>query len=203
MARQKTDRWYFDRVARYALSEGDGKSASAIIPLIERDALAAGRRDAPSERTIRRLYREVAQLPEQDRRQFALFAWPRSMEIGVLPWEAAPAALALLKYCAEADTYRPTNSDALWFSRLRLAAPTLPVQQTVTIALELAAIERAHIVAKTDREYVVITGLTTFLAFEPWLPENVGAYQAAIALTGESDYSDFAAGEDSGALNLW
>jgi hypothetical protein len=72
---------------------------------------------------VRRLIEEYEALPDHVRQEQALFRWPASMESGALPWAASQAALELLRHCDEQGLSLPTNREAKWFWRLRLAAP--------------------------------------------------------------------------------
>src|SRR5262249_26524179 len=90
MPRPKTDPTYQRQVARLA---EEGLKPPAIYERIAKKAAAEGRRDFPSERTVRRYFGEWMEQPEARRRQEAQFHWPASMEAGLLEWSASRAAL--------------------------------------------------------------------------------------------------------------
>jgi hypothetical protein len=117
MPRPKTDTYWVQRVQTLA---ADGLRA----PAIARRLAGEGRPNYPTERTVRRLIDEYAALPDHLRLEQALFRWPASMDSGALPWEASRAALELLRHCDEHGLPPPTNHQATWFWRLRLAAPS-------------------------------------------------------------------------------
>jgi hypothetical protein len=69
------------------------------------------------------------------------FKWPESLGSANLPWEAAGAALEMLQHCDEARLPLPTNRQAVWFWRLKLAAPRRKPEDTHRDAVYLAICE--------------------------------------------------------------
>lgn len=108
----------------------------------------------PAARTIAR-YREMfRELPEQERLLYAEFAWPESMESGALPWEASRAALDLLVFLGVEFT--PTNRDVLWFWRVTLAAPAMPIKDRAAMA-EVLTYHRDDADGVAEIEYALKT----------------------------------------------
>ena len=138
MAMPKTDPWYRDRVYRML---ADGKKSADVVREVERQAMAAGRKDLPGERTIRRIIAEYKALPVGEQAAFGPVVWPDSFEAGVLPWEAAADVLELVAEHFHVTRLRLTVDEALWWYRLRLAVPGVPVRAG-RIALTLAFMRR-------------------------------------------------------------
>jgi hypothetical protein len=173
MPRPRVDKRYVEQVG--ALAE-EGKRPPEIARLIRADAQLARRNDAPSERSVRRLYdAHVGKSPEE-RRESAFFRWPKSMLNGFVPWEASRVALDLLRlYDTQANASdawlisngvlpvrrdrspatiwaRPTNRTVRWVWRVTLAAPSLSLDQALRLA---ALVESAD--ALSSEEFDVPT----------------------------------------------
>lgn len=96
---------------------------------------------APSLRWIERQRQDWAAAESWERALASLFRWPRSMLEGGLPWEASEAALDLLAWHLKNTSTRPTVLESRWFWRLRLARPSMSVDQAAYLAISLAVLE--------------------------------------------------------------
>lgn len=175
MPRPKTNAWYAVRVA--ALAE-EGHKPPKIAEFLAEQARAAGRNDSPSERTVRRLFDEHNALPEHVRIEQGLLRWPESFAAGRLPWDAARAALELLRFRDQAGFAQPTTRQAKWFWRLRLASPSLPIQEGNSTSWTLATAEYLeHAGFKVQGP----SGLDLYLAYEPWASADQDAsYETSV-----------------------
>jgi hypothetical protein len=184
--RPKTAARYVERVG--VLTE-EGLKPLEIFKLLENEAThdEPKRGDYPSERTVRRLVTAHKELPLEEQRQQALFTWPAGIEKGALPWEAGQAALELLRYLDHWGRGRPTVRIVKWFYRLRLAAPTYPIDRAFADAAFLAYDEFAD--ASGTRPRVGLPGLEWRLAYQPWAsPENDREHDQAAERYGFSPY---------------
>lgn len=159
MPRPKTEPHYQYQVASYA---EQGFRVPAIARLIREDAISQGRTDAPSERTVRRLYQEHIGKSHEDRGEFAQFFWPESMEDAELPWEASSSVLGMLQ--TELKTgKRPEVWYVKCWWRVYLAAPDLAYVEQRVAAQELG-------LKSLDQEHALRTvrAVETYLAYAPW-----------------------------------
>jgi len=113
---------YDDRIRELAAA---GHRPPAIVKALEQEAARLGLNDTPTESTVRRRVKEFAELSPQQKRQYALFRWPDSIENGDLPWEASGLLLDLLGHLDADGVDRPTVREAVWFWRVCLATPNL------------------------------------------------------------------------------
>lgn len=113
----------------------------------------------PAARTIARYRQTFRELPEQEKLLYAEFAWPESMEAGALPWEASRAAMDLLVFLGAEFT--PTNRDVLWFWRLTLAAPDMPIKERAAMA-ETLTYHRDDLTAVADIEFALRIPVMSF-----------------------------------------
>lgn len=164
MSRSPIDRFYLRRLADLAEA---GCNCSQIARQLEQEAKEAGRADWPSYRTVARYVKAIAALPPAERRQQQPYRWPAAHEDGTLPWEAAPAALELARYFRQrAPKMAPSTRHAKWFWRLRLAAPTAPVDALARWSWLLASAEyerallgaRAYSLDTADLEQALASG---------------------------------------------
>lgn len=196
MPRPKTKRDYRDLIDLWA---AEGWKPASIHRLIEEQALEAKADDCPSEATVRRYYGEWLKLPEHERRERAFFHWPKTMEIGALPWEAGRAAMDLLRFRDERGWGRPTVRQVKWYWRVRLSSPDVDVEEAYTLAATLAAAEHAE---ATGEPIVFDPEPWEWrLAYQPWRsdddlaawkaatgrPENPVPSNRTIKLNGDSD----------------
>lgn len=158
----------------------EGWKPPRIHAIVEQEAKATGRTDWPSERTIRRIYERWKRSPEHERREDERYAWPRSHQLGLVPWEASLSALELVRYREDRGERAPTNREARWFWRLRQAAPTMPLDLAETLAETLSideAVARGAPFEPADRWTV----LALALAYQPWrTAADWECYRAAI-----------------------
>ena len=137
MPRAKTDKYWIDRV-RVLVENGQRMTIKKIAEALEEEGGVA----APSERTVRRLREEYLELPESERLKYRYFYWPESIEMGVLPWTASPAALELLRLFDEWKPIimpRPTIRLAVWFWRVSEAGCGMNAASRLQMALQLAS----------------------------------------------------------------
>src|SRR5215831_2487310 len=167
MPRPKTDPRYAERVA--ALAEQEGLKVREITLRIDAEAQRDNRTDAPSERTVRRLYDDWRDLDPEIKREHALLRWPGSFTDGTLPWEAARAALDQLRYREETGRVPPTAREAKWFWRLKQASPSLPDELANFTATELAMAEYLRIAGFSTEVHI---GVQWQLAYQPWLDQE-------------------------------
>lgn len=176
MPRPKTDAIYREQVAELAER---GHHPAAIARMIEKRAKRESKPPGswPSESTVRRLYREHMERPEPERRQEACFSWPESMEARLLPWEAARAALDLVRYCDEKQFNRPTVRHCKWFWLVRLAAPTVPIEFAAMVSSYLWV--REYLRQTKVNEDIDVPGIMWTLAYQPWRSEeDKSAYES-------------------------
>jgi hypothetical protein len=154
---------------------------------IELEAFQAGRDDAPSYTTVRKLYRLFAQLAPAEQLDYRLFRWPDSMLRGALPWEAASAGLELLRFCYEMKQGRPSVRMVKWFWRLRLAAPDLPPSYAWSSAGTLAGEEAAR--SAGYNASVPTEPLELLLAYTKWRsPEDDEKHREAAERLGVNEH---------------
>ena len=183
MPRPKTDPYWVQQLWTLA---ADGCKPAKISRELARIARQEGSEGCPSYTTVRRLYEDWERQPEAARRLQAHFHWPASMQEGTLPWEAGRAALDLLRYRDERGLERPTVSEARWFWRLRLAAPTLPDEDADHFARQLALSQYLR-VAKLGE--TACADLEWRLAYQPWTDDTrAGSYQNAAERHGLPPY---------------
>ncbi len=166
--RKATPDVWGERVARVYASD---ETLGAVR--IEK-ALRAGpdgnAQDFPSLRVIGRLLQEAKKLTAAERAQWRDFAWPETMDAGLIPWEASDALLGLLRYLrdlqGEGERWtvdRPIVRNAAIFWRVTLAAPDLTLAGRWKVACILAAAELAGDKGADDRRC-----MEAFLSFAPW-----------------------------------
>ena len=133
--------------------------------------------DPPSERTVRRIYKEhLAKNPGQ-RGQYAGFRWPESMGAAGIPWEASKSVLKLLQRHREifgrGDGLGPPVGFVRWFWRVEVAAPGLGLDRQARIAAFLFLHEQ-NPEAVPDAK---VRNLESFLIDEAWInrPEYLPA----------------------------
>lgn len=142
MPKPKTDPWYGERIA--ALIE-EGWKPGAIYEFVRQEARDRKRDDIPTERTLRRIYVDKKNRPEDERVLAGYAKWPESFsDDGPLPWTAARSVVELIGFCV---AERPTVRTARWFWRLREAWPDLDVARGFVLAHSLGVWE-------SDRENV-------------------------------------------------
>jgi len=125
---------------------------------------------------VSRHYEAWLALPEHVRTEQSLLAWPASFADGRLPWEAAQAALDLLRHRDGRGLPRPSTRQAKWFWRLRLASPDLPVEDASTAAASLAGAEYLKLAGFAAQEP---TGLEWWLSAAPWTSAEAQAHYDA------------------------
>lgn len=156
----------------------DGMKPSAISREIADRARREGWADAPQLRTVQRLYARWLEFPEEERRLQGRVHWPEAMLLGLLPWEAAPIVLDLLRWRDGLGRGRPSVRLARWFWRVSLAAPDLSLGERACLAGELAD---AEYIRQTERgEVSSPEGYEWYLAYHPWRgADDQAAYHAA------------------------
>jgi len=173
--RPKTNAWYAVRVGELA---EEGLRPPTIAKRLEQEARDAGRHDSPSERTVRRLFEVHAALAPAVKIEQELLRWPASFGTDRLPWEAARDALDLLQFRDGAGLAPPTVGQARWFWRLRLARPSLPLEEANSTSWTLAA---AEYLEQAGFKLKGPTGLDLYLAYEPWAShDHDRAYQTSV-----------------------
>ena len=119
----------------------------------------------PSDRAIRRVMSEFKSAPKEERLPYVRFAWPESMELGALPWEASRAALDLLRACDEAGLGVPLIKEVLWFWRVTQAVPGAPLNIRKDLAIWCAHGEELGV---SVSKYLYLEKL---LMYQPWKGE--------------------------------
>ena len=186
MPKPKTDPRYEEIIG--SLAE-EGLKPPKILELVEKIAEAAGWTDAPHLRTVQRLYGDYLKLPLEVRREQGLFRWPRTMELGLLPWDASRSVLDLLRYRDQQGLPRPTVRVAKWYWRIRLASPGIPIQRAEKWAALYATIEFAQLIGHKVDEFDV--SAEWMLAYEPWSSEdNAKAYASTAERRQLSGYAE-------------
>src|SRR5262245_26897110 len=122
MPRPRTSTFWRERIARL---DAEGYSGTRIHAAIAAEARERGERDYPSDRQVRRILADLKSLDDEQRRQNALFSWPRCMDGRDLPWEASRTVLDLLAWRDQRGLGRPTVRHAKWYWRITLAQPDL------------------------------------------------------------------------------
>jgi hypothetical protein len=168
----------------YALYGYDRKlTLQKLTAILEEE----GGADAPSPRTVRRLIDRFKALPNDEQEQYRYFSWPRSMEAGILPWEAAPAAFQLMRELAGVASGRPPVRIVKWFYRVTQAAPDAPFGKRHTIAAQLAVWE-----ASSDWPMREVEVIEWYLAFGPWRsPEHERVYSDTLPAVGSVEFLPF------------
>ena len=173
MPRPRTDRFWVERIR--SITEDNPKlSGLAIQKQLEKDAARLGRDDWPHDKTIRRIRTEYLELPADEQRQYGRFSWPKSMEDGSLPWEAARAALDLMRHWSQRD--RPPIRLVRWFWRVSQVAPDAPFEIRLRLASQMAIWDVAE-----EREADELEDIGWFLACTPWRSdEDAKAYRRVV-----------------------
>jgi hypothetical protein len=167
MPRAKTDSYWVERVSELA---EDGLSVRAITEKLEAEAKQLGRKDFPSEHTVRRIRDAYDTLEPHVREQQQRLRWPQSFKAtGEFTWDAVRSALDLLQYCDRMGLPRPTVRKAKWFWRLRQASPSMPDEQANRYANSLASAEYLQIAGFKSQ---VTEAAQWQLAYQPWLDDE-------------------------------
>jgi len=164
----------------------------------------------PSLRTIGRIQREFRQRPEEERRPYRELHWPESFEGGDLPWEAAAAALELMRVWGRgprldmispearrhlSPSARPSVRLSRWFWRVTEAAPDAPAFERRHVAGWLAGAEAVGSDVRRAAE--------GWLWHAPWRSEEAqAAYEKALA-DGTIPPFEFVVPAGAGAEALW
>jgi hypothetical protein len=160
--RPRADRIYAEPIPNW-VEEGHGPSEihERLIHIAER----AGREDVPSMRWVYDQIKRHKDQPTDVRRQAAFYRWPRSHhgETKALPWDAAPAALELMRYRDERGLERPTVRQVFWYWRVKQAAPDIPAYMAFVLSAQLSS---------GDPSGVAIEGQLTY---RPWGSTEAGA----------------------------
>lgn len=175
MPRRPTRLEYQEQVAGWL---AEGFAPGEIYRRVKKWADERGRDDYPTERTVYRIARRLEGLPKHERELNGQLRWPKSFELGLLPWEASRACLDLLLLRNEhpLGLGRPTVRQARWCWRLMLAAPDLTPSDAAPYATFLSTAELAAALGTpTDVELTI----DWFLAYRPW--------------TGQEEHERFAA----------
>jgi len=139
---------------------GERLTDRRIAAMLERDALRLGRHDSPSERSVGRIRKQHEDTRPAERREYRRFRWPDSMEDESLPWEAAPAALELMRaYSYE----RPLLPVIRWFWRVSVAVPDAPLEERKNRAIFLAMNEAAA--SPNPR---ALESVECWMIYQPW-----------------------------------
>ena len=168
---------YQHRVAELAEQT---QNVAEITRRIEQEADEQGRGDAPSERTVRRIYSEHRAKNPGDRRQYARFRWPESMQEAGIPWEGSKDVLRLLRRHHEVsgNDQSPPIGFVKWCWRVMLAAPDLKLDRQARVAAFLFAHEQTPDAVPEPK----VRSLESFLIEEAWkvwpdwLPPDVLAF---------------------------
>ena len=146
---------------------------------IRRTALRAQLEGLPtSESTVRTIIKEHPDV--LDAHLEAPYTWPGSHLMGVLPWEASSDALDLMKFRQETGERSQTNRVTLWFHRLRVARPGIPVSEAVSLAGIVAAWDFTRRL-DPESQPILSPGFEPYLAFAPWTDSGREAYDAALS----------------------
>ena len=151
-----------------------------IARRLKSEAVNSGRDDCPKERTVRRIYKVHMAKGQGDRRQYAGFRWPESMQDAGIPWEASKAILNLLQRHRANFGFgsRPPIGFAKWFWRVTVAAPELDLDRQARIAAFLFGHEQNPDSIPEPK----VRSLETYLLEEAWqnwpdyLPPDVLAF---------------------------
>jgi hypothetical protein len=144
------------------------RRASEVWRKFQELAAENGWTDVPAERTVKRRVAEFHGLPDAQRQLNRLFRWPTSMHDGVVPWEAAEAALDLLRLRNELSVSRPVNREVLWFWRLTLARPDMNEEDRAHLATSLAKDDFAEVLTGRQFNEPYDENLEWYLAYAPW-----------------------------------
>ena len=174
MARPRIDAVYQHRIAD--LTE-QGLKPGRITRNLAEWARSKEWADPPSERTVRRIYKEHRAKNPGQRGQYTGFRWPESMEYAGIPWEASKSVLKLLRRHREifgrGDGLGPPVGFVRWFWRVEVAAPGLGLDRQARIAAFLFLHEQ-NPEAVPDAK---VRNLESFLIDEAWInrPEYLPA----------------------------
>jgi hypothetical protein len=142
-----------------------GKKPADIAREIKAWAHREGRNDHPVERSVYRIAERVAKWPEHERKASGLLHWPRSFELGLLPWDAARTVLDLWRNWDETGRGRPTVRVARWYWRLMLADPTLDRALAELLASVLSANDVASLTGA--QPIIDVRSIEQRLAYQP------------------------------------
>ena len=166
MARPRIDAVYQHRIAD--LTE-QGLKPGRITRNLAEWARLEDFADPPSERTVRRIYKEHRAKNPGQRGQYAGFRWPESMGAAEIPWEASKSVLNLLQRHREifgiGDVWQPPIGFVRWFWRVEVAAPGLGLDRQARIAAFLFLHEQ-NPEAVPDAK---VRSLESFLIDEAWI----------------------------------
>ena len=193
MARPRIDAVYQHKIAD--LTEQGLKPGSITRNLAELARLQ-DLADPPSERTVRRIYKEHRAKNPGQRGQYTGFRWPESMESAGIPWEASKSVLKLLRRHPEifgiGDVWQPPVGFVRWFWRVEVAAPGLDLDRQARIAAFLFGQEQ-YPESVPDAK---VRSLESFLIDEAWinrpeyLPPDVLLFGYPRWIVEEDDFSD-------------
>ena len=194
MPRPLTDNHWQHRVRELA---EQGINAAEIARRLEKEADKSGRDDYPSDRTVRRIRDAHMAKGPGDRRQYAGFRWPESMQDAEIPWEGSEQVLNLIRNHRTMFGLgsRPPIGFTKWFWRVTQAAPTLDLNRRARIAAFLFGNEQNPESVPENK----VRSLETFLADEVWngqwpdyLPVDVllNGYPAWVDETAQDDVDD-------------
>jgi len=170
MARTKTNpKWKARAFAIYHNAGQPKPGRKRVADQLARDYPDAT--DAPSERVIGNFLTEYRnELSDEDKREYEYFAWPASMEAGLLPWEASRALLDLTR-----QQGRILIPFARWYWRVCQAMPDASISERTAVAGTLAV--RTLISPSRSEE----AALQAYLAYAPWRPDEAKkAYEKAV-----------------------
>ena len=191
MPRPLTDNHWQHRVRELA---EQGINAAEIARRLEKEADKSGRNDYPSDRTVRRIKDAHMAKGSGDRRQYAGFRWPESMQDAGIPWEGSEEILKLIRNHRTVFGLgsRPPIGFTKWFWRVTQAAPALDLDRRARIAAFLFGHEQNPESIPENK----VRNLETFLVDEVWngewpdyLPPDVllNGYPAWIDDQGQED----------------
>ncbi len=163
MARPRTDVFWIDRI-RIMLANNPVMSGAAIRRKLVSETKTGKEKPptpVPSDRAIRRIMSEFKAAPGKERLPYRLFAWPESMELGALPWEASRAALDLLRLRNDERLGPPLIREALWFWHVTQAAPDAPLGTRKDLAAYLTTREIRNLPARNAH-------VERLIMYQPW-----------------------------------
>jgi hypothetical protein len=156
------------------------EKALKSVPDIDTTMLGAG--DIPSPRTVDRIRQGLkkdkdAPAGNPAMRLYQPYHFPNSHEgvDAVIPWEAAPVAMDLMRYQREVepDNFRPSNAEVLWCFKIRIADPDVPIRSLYVVAWWLVLLQNWG--QKTEPEISPRTVLEAFIELKPYQSESLRA----------------------------
>lgn len=135
-------KWRADAYTGFA----EGKGSTEITREIKAKA-----DDGPDLRTVQRWRNDYGELDPDSKTGFQWVRWPKSFELGALPWEASAAVreLFLLTNGDEGVPFdqelkRPTVRLARWFWRVTMARPDMSIEARLNLARVMDDAEYMH-----------------------------------------------------------